>query len=72
MPRFNLGRSASMPQSKPFATARKRGRRERYPALLSARKNVSSDGTRPFIPPPTREQLMAGAANLRRVYKVEA
>jgi hypothetical protein len=45
---------------------------ERYPALLSARKNVSSDGTRPFIPPPTREQLMAGAANLRRVYKVEA
>jgi hypothetical protein len=35
-------------------------------------KNVSSDGTRPFIPPPTREQLMAGSANLRRVYKVEA
>jgi hypothetical protein len=24
-----------------------------------------------FIPPPTREQLMAGSANLRRVYKVE-
>ena len=72
MLRFNLGRSASMPQSKPFATdtARKRGRRERCPALYSARKNVSSDGTRPFIPPPTREQLMAGSANLRRVYKV--
>jgi hypothetical protein len=74
MLRFNLGRSASMSQSKPFATdtARKRGRRERYPALYSARKNVSSDGTRPFILPPTREQLMAGSANLRRVYKVEA
>jgi len=63
-----------MPQPKPFAmdAARKRGKRERYAALDSARKNVSSDGTRPFIPPPTREQLMAGSANLRRVYKVEA
>ena len=26
----------------------------------------------PFIPPPTREQLMAGSANARRVYKIEA
>ena len=26
---------------------------------------------RPFIPLPTREQLMAGSANLRRVYKIE-
>jgi hypothetical protein len=26
---------------------------------------------RPFIPPPTREQLMAGSANPRRVYKIE-
>jgi len=25
-----------------------------------------------FIAPPTREQLMAGSANVRRVYKVEA
>ena len=25
-----------------------------------------------FIPAPTREQFMAGSANLRRVYKVEA
>ena len=33
---------------------------------------VCSDATDPFIPPPTREQLMAGSANLRRVYKVEA
>jgi hypothetical protein len=33
---------------------------------------VSRGAIRPFIPPPTREQLMAGSANLRRVYKVEA
>ena len=31
-----------------------------------------SGPARGFIPPPTREQLMAGSANLRRVYKVEA
>jgi hypothetical protein len=30
---------------------------------------VCSDATEPFISPPTREQLMAGSANLRRVYK---
>ena len=74
MLRFNPRRSASMSQLKPFATyaVPKRGRRERYPALDTARKNVSSEGTRPFILPPTREQLMAGSANLRRVYKVEA
>jgi hypothetical protein len=33
---------------------------------------VSPDPIRPFIPPPTREQLMAGSANPRRVYKIEA
>ena len=33
---------------------------------------VSSAATDPFIRPPTREQLMAGSASLRRVYKVEA
>jgi hypothetical protein len=33
---------------------------------------VASRAIRAFIPPPTREQLMAGSANLRRVYKVEA
>jgi hypothetical protein len=33
---------------------------------------VCSDATDAFIPPPTREQLMAGSANPRRVYKVEA
>ena len=74
MLRFNLGRSVSMRQPKPFTTdaAPKRGRRVRHPALDSTRKNFSSDGTHPFIPPPTREQLMAGSAKLRRAYKVEA
>ena len=33
---------------------------------------VSAAATDPFIPPPTREQLMAGSANPRRVYKIEA
>jgi hypothetical protein len=33
---------------------------------------VCSDASDPFIPPPTREQLMAGSANPRRVYKIEA
>jgi hypothetical protein len=33
---------------------------------------VSPAATDPFIPPPTREQLMAGSANPRRVYKIEA
>jgi hypothetical protein len=71
---FNLGRSVSMPQPKPFTTdaAAKRRRRTRHPVLDSTRKNFSSDGTHPFIPPPTREQLMAGSGKLRRVYKVEA
>jgi hypothetical protein len=32
---------------------------------------VCSDATDPFIPPPTREQLMGGSANPRRVYKIE-
>ena len=74
MLRFNLGRSVSMPQPKPFTTdaAPKRDRRARHPTLDSTRKNFSSDGTHPFIPPPTREQLMAGSANPRRVYKIEA
>jgi hypothetical protein len=31
-----------------------------------------SDEDRPFIPSPTREQLMAGSVNPRRVYKIEA
>jgi hypothetical protein len=33
---------------------------------------LSSAALVPFIPPPTREQLMAGSANPRRIYKIEA
>jgi len=33
---------------------------------------VSPAATDPFIRPPPREQLMAGSANPRRVYKIEA
>jgi hypothetical protein len=40
------------------------------PAIAPAA--VCGDATEPFISPPTREQLMAGSANLRRVYKIEA
>lgn len=55
----------------PYRTARKSGRKARDPAREPARNTVAFFATRPFIPPPTREQLMAGSANLRRVYKVE-
>ena len=62
-----------MPQPKPFttdATWRKGDRKDRVAVLdTTPRKNVRSDGTRPFIAPLTREQLMVGSANLRRVYK---
>jgi hypothetical protein len=63
-----------MPQQKPlttYAAGGKQGREARAPVLDTAPKNVASRVTRSFIPPPTREQLMAGSANLRRVYKIE-
>jgi hypothetical protein len=63
-----------MPQPKPpttYAAWRKRGRKARVPVLDPAAENVASRATGSFIPPPTREQLMAGSANPRRVYKVE-
>jgi len=59
-----------MPQST-YAAWGNTGRRARVPLLDTASKTVASNAVRPFIPPPTREQLMAGSANLRRVYKVE-
>jgi hypothetical protein len=74
MLRFNRRTSASIPQPKPLATyaaGEKKGRKAGAPALDTPSKNGSSRVIRPFIPPPTREQLMAGSANLRRVYKVE-
>ena len=63
-----------MPQPKPFTTYAawmKGDRKTRVPVLDTAPKNVTPHRIRPFIPPPTREQLMAGSANLRRVYKIE-
>jgi hypothetical protein len=40
-------------------------------STATARAVVYSATPDPFIPPPTREQLMAGSANPRRVYKIE-
>ena len=39
--------------------------------MATAPAVVSPGAISPFIPPPTREQLMAGSANPRRVYKIE-
>jgi hypothetical protein len=36
------------------------------------RPRTATAATDPFISPPSREQLMAGSASLRRVYKIEA
>ena len=48
------------------------GEEAKVPVSKPALKTVASRAIRAFIPPPTREQLMAGSANLRRVYKIEA
>ena len=44
-----------------------------YAKQLGLEKPSAGEKTRrnPFIPPPTRKQLMAGSASLRRVYKIE-
>jgi hypothetical protein len=63
-----------MRQPKPrtmYWTRGKDGTRVRVPLLDTASKTAASDAVRPFIPPPTREQLMAGSASLRRVYKID-
>jgi hypothetical protein len=43
----------------------------KVPVSYPSRVAVASRATLAFIPPPTRDQLMAGSANLRRVYKFE-
>jgi hypothetical protein len=48
------------------------GEKAKVPVLNPFRVAVASRAIPAFIPPPTREQLMAGSAKLRRVYKVEA
>lgn len=64
-----------MPKPKPPATDLAEGKGNRNaagPVSEPSPKALTSRAIRAFIPPPTREQLMAGSANLRRVYKVEA
>jgi hypothetical protein len=56
----------------PYAAERKGDRKARGSVLETARNTAASFAIRSFILPPTRDQLMAGSANLRRVYKVEA
>jgi hypothetical protein len=62
-----------MPRPKPFTTyaARGKGGRPAKVPVLESAKNRCLSADPPFIEPPTREQLMAGSSNLRRVYKVE-
>jgi len=48
------------------------GEKAKVPVSNPSRVGVTSRAIPAFVPPPTREQLMAGSANLRRVYKVEA
>jgi hypothetical protein len=60
--------------AKPLTTDAATGKGEEkaaVPVSDAARDAVGSGTIRAFISPPTREQLMAGSANLRRVYKVE-
>jgi len=62
-----------MQKPKPLATNLGRHLIEnvKVPVPKPALETGGSRVIRAFIPPPTREQLMAGSANLRRVYKVE-
>ena len=55
----------------PDAAERKAGRKPTALVLERDPDTVVPHTIHPFIPPPTREQLMAGSANVRRVYKVE-
>ena len=54
------------------AAGGKSGKKAIVSGSETATKNITSHATGDFIPPPTREQLMAGSANLRRVYNIEA
>jgi hypothetical protein len=47
------------------------GRKPTALVLESDPDTVVPHAIPPFIRPPTREQLMAGSTNVRRVYKVE-
>ena len=54
------------------ASGRKEGRKTWITVSKMAANTAAAPMTADFIPPPTRDQLIAGSANLRRVYKVEA
>jgi hypothetical protein len=71
---FNPRRSCTMRKPRSlmtYAVAGKGRIKARVPVLETAPEVVASHTIRPFILPPTRDQLMVGSANLRRVYKVE-
>ena len=53
-------------------TDRRTGGEKAKVAVSNRRAAVTSRAIPAFIAPLTREQLMAGSANLRRVYKFEA
>jgi hypothetical protein len=63
--RFQIGIPGRLHRNPQKPTTGEKGGTAIAPAVVSAGE------IRDFIPPPTREQLMAGSANLRRVYKVE-
>jgi len=52
------------------AAGPKGGRTATVAVSEAAPNTVASDAIRDLIPPPTREQLMPGSANLRRAYKL--
>ena len=55
-----------------YSVGRKSGRKPRFPVLDTPLNTDTTHAVRLFISPPTREQLMAGSASVRRVYKIEA
>ena len=55
-----------------YAAGRKASRKPTFPILETPLNTSATHAIRPFISPPTREQLMAGSASVRRVYKIEA
>ena len=64
-----------MRKPKHFANGYGRGKGDKKACVTvseTAASTAASRSARGFIPLPAREQLMAGSANLRRVYKVEA
>jgi hypothetical protein len=63
---LGLWKPTSGRAGKPLAPVRERIILAIAPTVVSPHEYHS------FIAPPTREQLMAGSANVRRVYKVEA